>query len=44
MALKGGTRAKFLDPNDAAIAKLLRGEKKDLDWVRAEAKRVGLEM
>ena len=35
MALKGGTRVKFLDPNDAAIAKLARGEPKDVEWVRA---------
>ena len=30
-----GLRAHFLDPHDAAISKLARGEPRDLRWVRA---------
>ena len=33
--LPGGTTAKFLEPHDAAIAKLARAEPKDLRWIRA---------
>jgi hypothetical protein len=33
--LPGGTRVKFLEPHDAAIAKLARGDPKDLRWIRA---------
>ena len=33
--LPGGTLVKFLEPHDAAIAKLARGEPKDLRWIRA---------
>jgi hypothetical protein len=35
VALRGGTVAKFIEPNDAAIAKLSRGAPKDLQWIRA---------
>jgi hypothetical protein len=35
MALPGGTRVKFVHPNDAAMAKLSRGDAKDLEWLRA---------
>ena len=30
--------AAFLDPNDAAVSKLARGEPRDLRWVRAGLK------
>lgn len=33
--LPGGALVKFLDPHDAAIAKLARADPKDLQWVRA---------
>jgi hypothetical protein len=33
--LPSGTLVKFVDPNDAAMAKLARGASKDLQWVRA---------
>lgn len=33
--LQGGVVAWFLDPNDAAIGKLMRGEDNDLRWCRA---------
>lgn len=33
--LPGGALVKFLEPHDAAIAKLARGEQKDLRWIRA---------
>lgn len=33
--LPGGVVAWFLDPNDAAIGKLMRGEDNDLRWCRA---------
>lgn len=33
--LPGGTLVKFLEPHDAAIAKLARGDPKDLGWIRA---------
>ena len=33
--LPGGALVKFVDPNDAAMAKLARGASKDLQWVRA---------
>lgn len=32
---RGDTVAHFLDPNDAAVSKLARGEPRDLRWVRA---------
>lgn len=32
---RGGVAAAFLDPNDAAVSKLARGEPRDLRWVRA---------
>lgn len=35
LKLPGGASVKFVDPNDAAIAKLARGDRKDLQWVRA---------
>ncbi len=35
LKLQGGVLVKFCDPNDAAIAKLARGDTKDLNWVRA---------
>jgi hypothetical protein len=34
VTLPGGAQVKFVDPNDAAIAKLSRGDSKDLAWVR----------
>jgi hypothetical protein len=36
--LPGGTLARFLEPHDAAIAKLARAEPKDLRWIRAGIK------
>jgi hypothetical protein len=33
-----GVTAAFLDPNDAAVSKLARGEPRDLRWVRAGLK------
>ena len=33
--LPGGVLLKFLDPHDAAIAKLARADPKDLQWIRA---------
>jgi len=33
--LPGGALVKFVDPNDAAMAKLARGAGKDLHWIRA---------
>lgn len=33
--LPGGALVKFLEPHDAAIAKLARGEPKDRRWIRA---------
>lgn len=33
--LPGGTLVKFLEPHDAAIAKLARSDPKDLAWIRA---------
>jgi hypothetical protein len=33
--LPGGAIARFLEPHDAAIAKLARSEPKDLRWIRA---------
>ena len=33
--LPGGVLVRFLEPHDAAIAKLARGEPKDLRWIRA---------
>lgn len=33
--LKGGVVAWFIEPNDAAIGKLMRGEEHDLRWVEA---------
>lgn len=35
---QGGVTAAFLDPNDAAVSKLARGEPRDLRWVRAGLK------
>lgn len=35
LRLPGGVLVKFVDPNDAALAKLSRGDLKDLEWVRA---------
>jgi hypothetical protein len=32
---RGGIVAAFLEPNDAAVSKLARGEPRDLRWVRA---------
>jgi hypothetical protein len=32
---RGGCRAWFLDPNDAAISKYARGEPRDRSWIRA---------
>jgi hypothetical protein len=34
LRLSGGVLVNFIDPNDAAIAKLARGDRKDLQWVR----------
>jgi len=33
--LKGGVVAWFIEPNDAAIGKLMRGEEHDLRWVKS---------
>jgi hypothetical protein len=35
VSLAGGVVAFFIDPNDAAIGKLMRGEDNDVRWVRA---------
>ncbi|MDA1117661.1 MAG: hypothetical protein O2979_06570 [Proteobacteria bacterium] len=35
MPLEGGVTAWFLDPNDAAASKLIRGAQNDLEWVDA---------
>lgn len=35
MPLAGGVTAWFLDPNDAAASKLIRGAQNDLEWVDA---------
>lgn len=35
---RGDVVALFLDPNDAAVSKLARGEERDFRWVRAGAK------
>jgi hypothetical protein len=35
LALPGGTLARFIEPHDAAIAKLARGAAKDMQWIRA---------
>ena len=35
---RGGVRAHFLDPNDAAVSKLARAEPRDLRWVGAGLK------
>jgi hypothetical protein len=35
MPLAGGVTAWFLDPNDAAASKLIRGADNDLEWVEA---------
>ncbi len=35
ISLEGGVIAFFIDPNDAAIGKLMRGEDNDARWVRA---------
>lgn len=35
---QGEVTAAFLDPNDAAVSKLARGEPRDLRWVRAGVK------
>jgi hypothetical protein len=35
MPLAGGVTAWFLDPNDAAASKLVRGAQNDLEWVDA---------
>ena len=35
---RGKVIAHFLEPNDAAVSKLARGEDRDLRWVRAGAK------
>jgi hypothetical protein len=35
---RDGIRVSFLEPNDAAISKLARGEPRDLRWVRAGVK------
>lgn len=32
--LEGGVNAWFLDPNDAAISKYVRGEPRDLEWIK----------
>lgn len=34
LALPAGARAKFLEPNDAAVSKYARGEPKDRAWIR----------
>jgi hypothetical protein len=38
MPLEGGVTAWFLDPNDAAASKLVRGAQNDLEWVGAGLK------
>lgn len=35
VSLAGGVVAFFIDPNDAAVGKLMRGEENDIRWVRA---------
>ncbi len=35
LPLPGGTRARFIEPHDAAIAKYSRGAPKDMQWIRA---------
>ncbi len=35
LPLPGGTLVKFIEPHDAAIAKLSRGARKDMQWIRA---------
>jgi uncharacterized nucleotidyltransferase DUF6036 len=37
-AKRDGLVAQFLDPNDAAVSKLARGEPRDLRWIRAGLK------
>lgn len=35
VALASGIRAHFLDPNDAAVSKYARGDRRDREWLRA---------
>lgn len=35
IAFSSGVAGWFLEPNDAAVAKLMRGEDRDLEWVEA---------